>query len=1285
MKKIYNLKIIFTVLYLFFAPKLSAQQPIGATPGNPIQVILTRGITYTDTQNNNPINGFGNDFGQPSDDIIYKFTLTASSEVNVSHCGSAFDTYLYVLDPQARILASNDDYGPFCTTLQASLTVKLNPGTYYIVSEGYSSNFGSITTSISLGKPMGANISYPIDAGIFTTPRTYVNTQNNATINGYGNDYGQLSDDIYYKFKVVRESDVDISHCASAFDTYVHLLDSTGNLLYSNDDAGPLCATPSASLRVTLSPGTYFVVSEGYSNKTGSIITNITLQPVKTFQEEADYVLANLSMVPVTTGVLYDKTFPLANLEDYKGLATDPLTNSDHFLQAYTEMYDSKLNKTGTLTPVAFNDYLKTNYDKNNHTLGIFAYKYQYLDTNAVKNNQLFVSNGQLYDTPNRTTAPYIEATSIFVTPLFPAETEIEAGDHYFSYDPQTIFKNTTFDIASVTVNFDDGQGNQVLYSGTSSSRISLQSSGFLKKLATWTGKKFFLVRAVIVLTDGRTYESVSKVFTKDKSFKTEVVGCNGGTQFDIIGSKFNGAAYGKGLESANGRAYVFYSNANCGTNKITKPVIFIDGFDPVEPDDKHPPYKDNSRDAQQIYDDYINKEVRMNGQFVKLGDKLRADGYDIIVYDYENGGDLIEKNALAVVELTQELYRRYSTTLQKDFVLIGPSMGALVAQYALAYAEKNNINTHTRLYISFDGPHKGANGPIGVQQFADYIFQKNLVGALFPRIRSGLHRVSSARQMLIHNSTVESETPQCDNYRNIFLRNLATVGKYPNALKDPSKIRKIAIINGSNSLASNEYLQPQSEMMYLRVKRRGLLGFVNGRLGDRVNISINASPAVSRETTTDVWLFKPILNLALLKAPRKRYYTNPAPSNKSYDAGVGSYFGDPIVEGSRSDAIISSVQTLLYLFGGNTSDFRHNINPTFMHSTSAIDLQTLNNPLEYNFKGEDISCSNKTPFDRVYAPAKNQVHVQLTDENAVWFDNEIKDTPQPITYQSAYPISGQNEICTTAVYTVPNLPAGRVPTWSTTGNVSIVGSNIGNSVTVTSASGTGNLTATTINACGNTEVTSKATYKGPPPNSTFTTNPKPNVNGGSSLRFTAVYQVDATYEWKLDGAVMASTSSTFAIIGGNCSVNPLKTSYSVQLRVTNSCGLSSTYCRNYTYNCTGGFTDRGDCSSGGPLLLRISDGSFTYYPNPANNELIVSYLNNPEELQSPSEFAVSKEVKDFEIELYDDNGKKVKSTKNNPNEKDIIINTQNLPNGNYFLHILDGKEIFKKQIIIQH
>lgn len=128
-------------------------------------------------------------------------------------------------------------------------------------------------------QPVGANMSNPIVAGTYGAGTfTYSDTKSNATANGYGNDYGQPSHDIYYRFTVQGTADVDISHCASGFDTYVHLLNSDGSLRTSNDDNGPLCSGLKASIRVTALPaGTYYVVSEGYGSNSGNITTSLTL------------------------------------------------------------------------------------------------------------------------------------------------------------------------------------------------------------------------------------------------------------------------------------------------------------------------------------------------------------------------------------------------------------------------------------------------------------------------------------------------------------------------------------------------------------------------------------------------------------------------------------------------------------------------------------------------------------------------------------------------------------------------------------------------------------------------------------------------------------------------------------------------------------------------------------------------------------------------------------------------------------------------------------------------
>ncbi len=91
---------------------------------------------------------------------------------------------------------------------------------------------------------------------------TYSNAQNNSTSSGFGNNYtishpsGQPSDDIFYKFTIQNTAEVELSHCASGFDTYMHLLNSDGTRHTSNDDNGPLCTGVRSSIKVTLPAGT---------------------------------------------------------------------------------------------------------------------------------------------------------------------------------------------------------------------------------------------------------------------------------------------------------------------------------------------------------------------------------------------------------------------------------------------------------------------------------------------------------------------------------------------------------------------------------------------------------------------------------------------------------------------------------------------------------------------------------------------------------------------------------------------------------------------------------------------------------------------------------------------------------------------------------------------------------------------------------------------------------------------------------------------------------------------
>ncbi len=125
--------------------------------------------------------------------------------------------------------------------------------------------------------PAGNFYTSPIAVGALSCGSSYTNTQNNSTGNCFRNNIGEASDDIWYQFTLSATTTVDISTCASGFDTYCHFADFSGTIIASNDDNGPLCSGSQASLRQTLSAGTYYAVVEGWSSGSGNITTTISV------------------------------------------------------------------------------------------------------------------------------------------------------------------------------------------------------------------------------------------------------------------------------------------------------------------------------------------------------------------------------------------------------------------------------------------------------------------------------------------------------------------------------------------------------------------------------------------------------------------------------------------------------------------------------------------------------------------------------------------------------------------------------------------------------------------------------------------------------------------------------------------------------------------------------------------------------------------------------------------------------------------------------------------------
>ncbi|MBO7588754.1 MAG: VCBS repeat-containing protein [Bacteroidaceae bacterium] len=153
--------------------------PVGDFFSNPIDIgSKSDAFSYSSILNTQD---YSNQYvGRNENDIFYKFTLTVSMSVTITHDGSnVFDTYMSLLDSSGTLIESNNDYsgdGHCFDTRQAFIRRQLAAGTYYVVSEGYSTN-GIIKTNITGN--VEAGYGYP------SIPSTYSTDPGNA-VGGMG-------------------------------------------------------------------------------------------------------------------------------------------------------------------------------------------------------------------------------------------------------------------------------------------------------------------------------------------------------------------------------------------------------------------------------------------------------------------------------------------------------------------------------------------------------------------------------------------------------------------------------------------------------------------------------------------------------------------------------------------------------------------------------------------------------------------------------------------------------------------------------------------------------------------------------------------------------------------------------------------------------------------------------------------------------------------------------------------------------------------------------------------
>jgi len=213
--------------------------------------------------------------------VWFTFTPNTDGFVEVSTCGSDFDTVLQIYTGSCGLLAAvpggcNDDNGPACFASQASVRFSGASGVaYYVLVGGFGSGSGSLRIHARMLSPP---VNDPCAGAIALTPGIPLTLDTtNATSNGDLLPACQtnFANGVWFTFTPESDGLVEVSTCGSSFDTAVQAYGgSCGSLspLFGgcNDENGPVCFGSQASIRFSGTRGhTYYILAGSFGGGSG--------------------------------------------------------------------------------------------------------------------------------------------------------------------------------------------------------------------------------------------------------------------------------------------------------------------------------------------------------------------------------------------------------------------------------------------------------------------------------------------------------------------------------------------------------------------------------------------------------------------------------------------------------------------------------------------------------------------------------------------------------------------------------------------------------------------------------------------------------------------------------------------------------------------------------------------------------------------------------------------------------------------------------------------------------
>ncbi len=736
--------------------------------------------------------------------------------------------------------------------------------------------------------------------------------------------------------------------------------------------------------------------------------------PVQELRES----LSALNSNRIPTGVLLDRMMLITDPHRFAGQG-DTSATYQGFEQQYWEFFRAALDTSQLPTLDALRLRIGQRVQQGAVPLLMLRYGYNEIAPNATNEHLITIdsANGRVYDGPDLSRSPYTTGQLFSVALPVPATAttlSVYVGPEFWlGNQPNPGY---------VWLDFGDGLGwRQVTMGSTVQVQVTPPAtSGTLARGSSGSPAQLVYAYEPTTWQLARTDVQYSKSASIPPDLALGLVASRRWANFTPT----------KGVNGPNGRAsaiaWIKYAPGNApvnGVRKLRKPLVFVEGIDfaenrndfalagknrfiaqtgPIPLSDFEAQsgfaadvqaiggYRNGTAGWNEMVD--YNEGYKSLEKFKDLRVQLQAPitevfpdgttggGYDVIYLDFSDGASLIQHNAMVLAELLEWINKPENRTADaEETMVIGTSMGGQVARFALAWMEQQQLCHNSKLYVSFDSPHRGANVPLGIQHMFNRL-QNIWIGALSAElvIKNQLRREATMQMVNLHYSD------DATRYRTEWQNWQQSPNSYP------SLLRKVAVANGSGQAVYQAGMVPGMEMLKMDYRDISLSRRVAGPN------HAYALPGTSTRGKNNV-IFR--WKRGFFNELNGWHYSYADPSWSHFDTSPGSTSRVAGEADERSGPLKAA----------------HPPN-TFMPTISALDVHVAGSYtrplLGYNVQKEipfrDRPDRARYAFDAYFAADdKNEPHVQITNgqtlayadngvyptDNSRWIQNELRES----------------------------------------------------------------------------------------------------------------------------------------------------------------------------------------------------------------------------------------------------------------------------------------------------